>query len=285
MKNIPLINLLLLMLTISAQAQSPISQSQPNLKSFTPSGASPVQPFLFSVNTLTGDSPYWSVNLSSNYGEHTSGAFGYSGADQQLAVKGYLGNQFTLYANADMGFSRNGSVASAQQAEVIRDFVGGKSTYGARFGVGLGAIRDFSNVGAVFSRITASYDVAKWRMGANLRIEKAFAKQRDGIDLVPSFGFQHHIKGPVFAGIEMMGQDLEGFWEPDEAEGGAKLFLGPSVNVAPLNSRFSLSISGGPVFYATHSTALQSGAIRDISANATQNGYTVRAMVAFNLMK
>jgi hypothetical protein len=283
MKNRLFNTLLMLTLAVSAQAQSPVAQAKPNLNSF--SSVNAVQPFLFSVNTLTGSSPYWSVNLSSNYGQHTSGQFGYSGADQQLAVKGYLGNRFTLYANADMGFARNGGVASAQQAELIRDFVGGKTTYGARFGVGLGANRDFSSVGAVFSRITASYEVAKWRLGGNLRIEKAFSKLRDGIDLVTSFGFQHHIKGPVFAGIEMMGQDLEGFWESDEAEGGAKLFLGPSINVAPANSRFSLSLSGGPVFHATHSTAMQFGAIRDISADASQNGYTVRAMVAFNLMK
>jgi hypothetical protein len=138
-------------------------------------------------------------------------------------------------------------------------------------------------VGAIFSRITASFDAPKWRLGGNLRIEKAFSNSRDGIDLVTSLGFQHRITGPVFAGFEIMGQDLEGFWEADEAEGGAKLLIGPSVNVAPANSRFSFSVSGGPVFYATHSTALTSGAIRDVGLLASQNGYTLRAMVAFNL--
>jgi hypothetical protein len=277
-----------LALTLSASvqsvcAQSSIAQSQP--KTFGSGGQTPVQPFLFSVNTLTGNSPYWSVNASSSYDEHISGPFGYNGADQQIAVKGYLGNRFTLYANADMGFARSGGVASGQQAELIRDFVGGEAAYGARFGIGLGANRDFSNVGAVFSRITASYEVSKWRLGGNLRIEKAFSKLRDGVDIVTSFGFQHHIAGPVFAGFEMMGQDLEGFWETDEAEGGAKLLLGPSISVAPANARLSFSVSGGPVFYATQSTAFQSGAIRDIGASAAQNGYMVRAMVAFNLMR
>jgi hypothetical protein len=290
MKNILLNTIVALALTVSAgeqsvHAQTVHTQTQPDLKSFSSAAPSAIQPFLFSVNTLTGSSPYWSVNASSNYAQRTSGAFGYNGADQQLAVKGYLGNRLTLYANVDLGFAGNGSVNSSQQAELIRDFVGGKQAYGARFGVGLGANRDYSNVGAVFSRLTASYEVANWRLGGNLRIEKAFSKLRDGIDLVTSFGFQHHIAGPVFAGVEMMGQDLEGFWESDEAEGGAKLLVGPSINVSPVNSRFSLSLSGGPVFYATHSTALQSGAIRDIGTSAIQNGYTMRAMVSFNLMK
>ncbi|RWY54054.1 hypothetical protein [Mucilaginibacter gilvus] len=255
------------------------------LKPTLPGGNIPAQPFLFSVNTLTGNSAYWAVNASSNYAQRSAGAFGYDGADQQIAVKGYLGNRFTLYANADLGFANNGGVASAQQAEIIRDFVGGKQAYGLRFGVGLGANRDFLSVGALFSRITASFESPRWRMGGNLRLEKAFAGNRDGIDLVTSFGFQHRLAGPVFAGFEIMGQDLEGFWEADEAEGGAKLLIGPSINVAPQNSRFSFSVSGGPVFYATHSTAALSGAIRDIGNVAAQNGYTLRAMVSFNLRR
>lgn len=250
-----------------------------------PAGNTPVQPFLFSVNTLTGNSPYWAVNASSNYAQRTTGAFGYDGADQQVAVKGYLGNRFTLCANADLGFANNGGVTSAQQAEVIRDIVGGKQAYGARFGVGLGGSRDFSGMGAMFSMVTASFDALKWRVGGNLRIEKAFASNRDGIDLVSSFGYQHKISGPVFAGFEIVGQDLEGFWESDEAEGGAKLLVGPSINVAPPNSRFSFSVTGGPVFYATHSTVLPSGAIRDIGTQAAQNGYTLRAMVSFSLQR
>jgi hypothetical protein len=280
MKNILFTAVITIMISISAMAQSPA-----DIKSLPANGGVAVQPFLFSVNTLTGSAPYWSVTASSNYAQRTGGQFGYDGADQQLAVKGYLGNRFTLYANADLGFARNGGTTSALQAELLHDFIGGNKTYGARFGVGLGANRDFSNIGAVFSRFTASYDAPKWRMGGNLRIEKAFSGSRDGIDLVTSLGFQHRIGGPVFAGFEIMGQDLEGFWEADEAEGGAKLLIGPSVNIAPSNSRLSFSLSGGPVFYATHSTVIASGAIRDIGNDASRNGYTVRAMVAFNLQR
>lgn len=244
---------------------------------------SATQPFLFSVNTFTAEAPFLSVSASGNMAERTSGAFGYDGVDQQLAVKGYLGNRFTLYANADLGFSRTGSTATAQQAEVIRDFVGGKSFYGARFGVGVGANRDFSSVGAIFSRVTAAFEAPAWRIAGNLRFEKAFAKDRDGIDLISSAGYQHKIAGAFFAGVEAVGEDLEGFWEADEAEGGAKLLVGPSLNYAPVYSRFSFSLCGGPVLYATHSTVLSSEALRDIGATSTHNGYSIRAMVAFNL--
>lgn len=248
-------------------------------------GTTPVKPFQFSVNTLSGNTPFWAVSVSSNYAQRTAGQFGYDGADQQIAVTGYLGNKFTLYANADLGFAHNGGTTTAQQLEVIRDVVGGGKVYGLRLGIGLGANRDFSSTGAAFSRITAAYEATGWRLGGNLRIEKAFSSSRDGIDLVSSFGYQHRFGKAFFAGVELMGQDLEGFWETDEAEGGAKLMVGPSLNYAPINSRFSFSLAGGPVFYATHSSVLNSGAIRDIGSSAAQNGYSVKATVAIALQK
>ncbi|MFA6087703.1 hypothetical protein [Mucilaginibacter sp.] len=269
--------LLLVLIAISAKAQN-----GSDMKTFGSTQVAP-QPFMFSVNTLTANAPAWSVNYASSYGERATGPFGYDGMDHQLAIKGYLGNRFTFYANTALGFARNGSVNSSQQAEVLHDFVGGTQTHGARFGLGLGVNRDFTNVAAIFSRVTASVDLASWRLGGNLRFEKAFDKARDGIDLVTSVGFQHRITGPFFAGVEAVGEDLEGFWEADEAEGGAKLLVGPSINMTPNNSRFSFSVCGGPVFYATRSTVISSTAIRDVGTLASQNGYTIRAMVSFNL--
>jgi hypothetical protein len=276
MKNtLTLFFLLIIAISVKAQNRSDMQQL----------ASTPVapQPFMFSVNTLTASAPVWSVNYASSYGERAAGPFGYDGMDHQLAIKGYLGNRFTFYANTALGFARNGSINSSQQAEVLHDFVGGRQTQGARFGLGVGVNRDFTNVGAVFSRVTASFDAAAWRLGGNLKFEKAFDKARDGIDLVTSVGVQHRISGPFFAGLEAVGEDLEGFWEADEAEGGAKLLVGPSINMTPNNSRFSFSVCGGPVFYATRSQAITSNAIRDIGTISSQNGYTVRAMVSFNL--
>ncbi len=252
-------------------------------KNYPAAASSAVQPFLFSVNTLTGNSPAWNLNYSGSYGENTQTLIGYNGVDQQLAVKGYLGDRFTLYANAAMGFASSGGVTSAQQAEVIRDFIGGKQLFGPRVGLSLGLSRDYTNVKAVFSRITASFDAASWKIAGNMRFEKAFDRSRDDIDLVTSLGFHHHITGSLFAGVEAVGEDLEGFWEADEAEGGAKLLIGPSLNLVPQGSRFTFSVCGGPIFYATRSNVVPSEAIRDLGTISANNGYTIRAQINFNL--
>ncbi|WP_183564929.1 hypothetical protein [Mucilaginibacter sp. SP1R1] len=258
------------------------AQNTGDIRPFKESFTSAPQPFLFSVNTLTGNTPFWSLNYSGSYGERASTPFGYNGVDQQFAVKGYLGNQFTLYANASVGFARDGGTTSAQQAELLHDFIGGKQLLGPRIGLSLGASRDWTNVKAIFSRVTASFDAASWKFAGNLRFEKAFDKSRDDIDLVTSLGFHHRIVGQFFGGVEAVGEDLEGFWEADEAEGGAKLLVGPSINYVPPGSRFAFSVCGGPIFYATHSNVIPSEAIRDLSTLA-QNGYTIRAQISFNI--
>jgi hypothetical protein len=241
------------------------------------------QPFLFSFNTLTEDHTHWNINYSGSYGQRAVGQFGYDGLAQQFGVKGYLGNRFTLYATAAVGFANRGGITSSQQAEVLRDFVGGKEALGFRLGAGLGLSRDYSSVASAISRIAATFDKTNWRLAGNVRFEKAFDKSRDQLDLISSLGYQHRVGKQLYVGVEALGQDLEGFWEADEAEGGAKLMIGPSISLVPNRSKFSFSVAGGPVFYATHSTRFASDAIRDIGNSEIANGYTLRAMINFNL--
>jgi len=261
------------------------AQDKTNL---VPSGSSfdlSAQPFLFVVNTLTPENQKWNIHYSGSYAERASGQFGYNGLGQQFGVKGYLGSRFTLYATASLGFANGGGINSAQQAEVIRDLIGGNKALGFRLGAGLGLSRDWSSTASAISRITASFDERRWRLLGNLRFEKAFDKTRDKLDFISAIGFQHRINEGWYLGFEALGQDLEGFWEKDEAEGGAKVMIGPSINLSPKQSKLSFSLSGGPVFYATRSSVVPSEAIREIGSVASGNGYTIRALVNFNLHK
>ena len=237
------------------------------------------EPFLFSVTTLTPEDLKWSLDYSGSYGDNVSGSFGYDGLNQQFAVKGYLGKKFTLYANVAIGIQAD-NTSSAQQAEVIRNFIGGKKNQGFSLGVGLGVRRDYSNVISMLSRVTLNYDAPRWKAGGNLLFEKAFADNRDEIDIITSLGFQYRLLGSLYGGIEAVGEDLEGFWDEEEAEGGAKLLVGPSLNMTPKQSRLSFSLSGGPVFYGTQNQATNPEAIRDLPS---ESGLMVRARIIYNL--
>ncbi|WP_293788932.1 hypothetical protein [uncultured Pedobacter sp.] len=259
------------------------AQSLANVNPELKTGNDAAQPFLFILNTLTAENPRWNIHYSGSYGQRTNGQFGYDGLGQQFGIKGYLGNRLTLYATAALGFANGGGVASAQQAELIRDLIGGKGIAGFRLGAGLGLSRDWSSIGSAISRITAAFDRPNWRMAGNLRFEKAFSRSRDKLDFITSIGFQHRVSNSLFLGFEALGQDLEGFWEKDEAEGGAKLMIGPSINLEPKDGKLSFTLSGGPVFYATRSQVSSPAAIREIGNIASGNGYNIRALVNFNL--
>ncbi|TCC88579.1 hypothetical protein EZ428_18230 [Pedobacter frigiditerrae] len=243
------------------------------------------QPFLFSVNTLTNDASKWNLQFAGSYGRRATGQFGYDGLGQQLGIKGSLGNRFTISGSLALGFANTGKTASAQQLEIIRDIIGGKKSSGFRLGGGLGIGRDWSNVKSASGRIAASFDKMNWRMIGNLRFEKAFDSSRDKLDFITSFGIHRQLAKTWFVGLEAIGQDLEGFWEKDEAEGGAKLMVGPSVNFLPTKSKLSFSLAGGPVFYATRSNVAASAAFRELTPFGTENGYTLRALINFSLGK
>ena len=260
-------------LTISSIAQIPEAKNNFSTQ-YSP------EPFLFSVTALTPEDLNWSLNYAGSYGERVSGPFGYDGVGQQFAVKGYLGSRFTLYANASFGFAGEKNVASAQQVEILRNFIGGKTTQGLRLGGGIGVRRDYSDVKSLLGRFTASFDALRWKIGGNVLLEKAFAQNRDDVDVISSIGFHYRFFGNFYGGVEAAGEDLEGFWDEEEAEGGAKLLVGPSVNMAPKKSRLSFSVSGGPVFYATRNQLTNPEAIRTLPS---QSGLTLRARVVFNI--
>jgi len=240
------------------------------------------QPFLFTINTLNPSARGWSLNYSGGYGQRTVTPLGFDGVDQNIAVKGYLGAKFTLVASMGVGFATKGNVNSLEQAEILRDFIGGNKPEGLRIGASLGFRREFNNDKVALSRLTAAFENLQWKLGGNVRFEKAFDKNRDGIDVISSIGVHRQIAGQLFGGFEAVGQDLEGFWEADEAEGGARVLIGPSLNYAPVSSRFAFTLCGGPIIYATHST-ITPGNQFPIRELPTNNGFTMKFNVGFRL--
>lgn len=82
-----------------------------------------------------------------------------------------------------------------------------------------------------------------------MTLEKASSPDRDPIDLIMSMGWSHRVTSMIYLGVEAVGQDLEGFWEPNEAEGGARILLGPSVHF--LMAPWKAGVAGGYIFRPT----------------------------------
>jgi len=236
-----------------------------------------VQPFVFTVTTLpAADGSRLGVRYDAGYAERTAPVFGYDGLEQRLAAQAALGAGFTLVAEAGVGLGGDNGTGSVLEAELLKDVLATVS--GLRIAVGGGVRREWSGSATLLARASLGRAGERSLLFGNLRLEKAFETGRDAVDLITSLGWNYRVGGALQLGVEALGEDLEGFWDPQEAEGGARLFVGPSVHWAPPGRKLQASLAGGPIVHATRSPRT-SDASRPLGASA--NGWSVRASLGW----
>jgi hypothetical protein len=106
-----------------------------------------------------------------------------------------------------------------------------------------GFLRELQGSGGAWARATFGHDEGRARFAASLHGERLFATGRDAVDLMVTAGTTVRVLDTVRAGVEYVGQDLEGTFS-QEAEGGARHLVGPVVSAALFGQR--LSATAGP---------------------------------------
>jgi hypothetical protein len=236
------------------------------------------RPFLFTVTPSSAQSKErWTVHYDAGYADRTGQSFCYDGMEQRVGVQGALGHGWTLLGEAGLGLKTSAATRTTQEVELLKDLRAPAS--GPRLAVGLGLRREWEGSSVLLGRVSAGAVFARSSLFGNLRFERAFAKGRDGLDVVTTVGWLRQAGSVVRLGVEAVGEDLEGLWDREEAEGGAKVFLGPSVHLMAPGRPWSLSLCGGPILYASRSPRA-SGAPRPLGADG--NGYTVRASLGYS---
>lgn len=100
-------------------------------------------------------------------------------------------------------------------------------------GIGAGYRRDYEGVSIPYLRLVGERMLDRWNFAMNAIAEfpqSTATQERDSADLLFSVGSSYALSAAVRVGVELAGEDLEGFFAQDEAEGGAKLILGPTLN-------------------------------------------------------
>jgi hypothetical protein len=231
------------------------------------------RPFLFSVSVPPTASGRGSVAVETSAGDHAFDSAGQEHLEQRVGIQARLAGRVTFLARAAFA-SDSGESRTSQQMEVLYGLMEDIDHHGSiAAGGGLRHEPDGTNV--LVSRIVAGRRLALWRVDGNGVVEKPLSRNRDALDLITSVGLARAILPSLYAGVEAIGEDLEGFWEADEAEGGAKLLIGPSVRVAPPNKHWQLSAAGGPLIRATGNSN-QGTAVRSLPIATTRNSYAVR---------
>ena len=236
-------------------------------------GASQDRPFLFSVSTPRTQAPHATVHVDTGVGENMSDTTNGAGAEQRVGIQASLGRGFTLLAR--VGIADSGTVRTSQQGELLYSVLRSPVRQGS-LAVGFGMRHESAGVNVLLGRIAAGRMFDAWRVDGNALFEKPFSGGRDAVDLITTAGVARRVLPSVHVGVEMIGEDLEGFWEADEAEGGARLLIGPSIRWAPPAARWQLSVAGGPVVHATRSNSSS-----DASRSLARSRYALRLSLAY----
>jgi hypothetical protein len=95
----------------------------------------------------------------------------------------------------------------------------------------------------VTTLVATSVDLRELRLAANVRADKTWATDRDKLDWFVLMGTSYRL-GAVRVGAEYVGQDLEAMGG-DDAEGGARHSLGPTLALDLDHGRYQLVVGSG----------------------------------------
>jgi len=140
-----------------------------------------------------------------------------------------------------------------QQVELLRNVVA-RETF---FVAGGGGLREeWDGTRTLIGRVLAGSSLGSGRLEGSLVLEHALASYRphDTADVVTTFGWSRSLGDRLGIGIESIGQDLEGLWDPAEADGGARLLVGPSLHARSKRSTWAASLTVGPVLHQSSVT-------------------------------
>jgi hypothetical protein len=177
------------------------------------------RPFLFSVTTAPAGNPAVRLDYDVGVGERAFQSDTANRPEQRVGVQATY-RRLTLLAR--VGIAEVGSAyQSSQSGEVFYSMLGPKR--GVTLAAGGGVLHEAGGVDVLLARVVAGRNAESWQLHGNVLFQKPMSSDRDAVDLITSVGWSRRLSHCVSLGVEAIGEDLEGFWESEEAEGGARL--------------------------------------------------------------
>lgn len=238
------------------------------------------RPFLFLTTTSEATKPAARFDYDVGLGERAFQRDSSSQPEQRVGVHVTLGRLTFLgrFGISDVGSSYH----SSQSGEALYSLIAPGRQIALAAGGGM--LHEAEGVNVLLARVIAGRNTNTSRLYGNLLFQKPLSNriERDAVDLVTSIGWARKFTHGVSLGAEAVGEDLEGFWDAQEAEGGARLLVGPSVHVSPSKSRWQLTATGGPVFHPSD-TRRTSTALRDLPPDTRGTSYAFRVSLSIGL--
>jgi hypothetical protein len=237
------------------------------------------RPFIFSIVTESESKPAVRFDYDVGVGERAFQSDISNQPEQRIGVQASHGRLTFL---GRLGIAEVGSsYQSSQSGEVLYSMLG--RTNQAALAAGGGVLHEAGGVNVLLARVVAGHNADSWRLQGNVLFQKPMSSERDALDLITSVGWARKLPHGVSLGAEAIGEDLEGFWESEEAEGGARLLVGPSVHVSPAGQRWQFIATGGPLFHPSD-TGRSSDAFRDLPPDTKRASYAFKASFSIALV-
>jgi len=237
------------------------------------------RPFVFSLTTATDASaPQVRADYEVGMGEQVFHQQATNGPEQHLGLQISLG-RVTFVGHVGMALYGE-TYQSSQQGEMLVSLFTPGATR-TSLAAGGGILHEAGGTNVLLARLVAAREISVTRLQGSVVFQKPLAAAgRDRVDVITLVGWSARLTPTWSLGVESVGEDLEGFWDQEEAEGGARLLVGPTVHIAPPQKRWQLSIAGGPVFHPA-TTGRTSDAIRALPPVTGTRDYAVRTTFGY----
>jgi hypothetical protein len=229
------------------------------------------QPFLFTPAPLSAQAgASLLTSLDAGYAERSFSAVAPERLELRFGLQTRLGSRLALLSR--VGMVPGGVDAGAMvEGQLMLDLVSART---GALALGFGGEREYGGTGVALARVAGALRGSRWQLAGNVRVEHPFAAGRDAADLLTSVGYERRLTPALALGVEGVAEDLEGLVETDEAEGGAKLMLGPTLALGSDGSHWLVLLGGGPIMYVNRNPRV-SAAERALD----DSGFVLRASI------
>jgi len=219
------------------------------------------------------------LSYDTNYAVRAIRPFGEDGVEQRTGVVYGITQNLDLLGVASALIDGNSAIhMGSVQVELMQKIFSQKDHF-VNVAASVGFLREYLGSTVLMARLAFGRNAGRFNLRGNAVFEKPFAKNRDPMDFITTVAAGYQISSWFWGGIDAIGEDLEGFFEPDEAEGGAKLMVGPTVKMR-FSRRMQFRLGAGPIFYLTKSTSI-SDAPRYLPPG--KSGYTIRVSMIYGI--
>jgi hypothetical protein len=168
------------------------------------------------------------VALETGYGTRETRNFARPGLEQGASVR----VQATDTLAVELFGGRLSEDGASQFSAEARYRAAEAEQAGVALDLGLGLTGDYRGDTIPRLRVAASRELgaAAWSASGNFEVPVG-NPERDELDVMVALAGSLRATRTLRVGVELAGEDLEGLFDDEEAEGGAKLLAGPSVRL------------------------------------------------------